>query len=92
MHWPNANRTAGKTAHVVIAVFDDWEAYAPSTLARAVSGIRSAPSVVRCPPPCGIAEEAPGADKDVHAVVDAAQAAGLATKVARLEPVICIKG
>jgi len=40
----------------------------------------------------GIAEEAPGAYKDVTAVVDAAHHAGLARKVARLEPVICIKG
>jgi len=40
----------------------------------------------------GIAEEAPGAYKDVTAVVDAAHHAGLAHKVARLEPVICIKG
>ena len=40
----------------------------------------------------GIAEEAPGAYKDVTAVVDAAQAAGLARKVARLEPLICVKG
>lgn len=40
----------------------------------------------------GVAEEAPGAYKDVSAVVDAADRAGLARKVARLEPVICIKG
>ncbi len=40
----------------------------------------------------GIAEEAPGAYKDVTAVVDAAHNAGLARKVARLEPMICIKG
>lgn len=40
----------------------------------------------------GIAEEAPGAYKDVSAVVDAADAAGLARKVARLEPLICVKG
>jgi RNA-splicing ligase RtcB len=39
-----------------------------------------------------IVEEAPGAHKDVALVVDAAQAAGLARKVARLEPMICIKG
>ena len=37
-------------------------------------------------------EEAPGAYKDVSAVVDAADAAGLAHKVARLEPLVCIKG
>ena len=40
----------------------------------------------------GVAEEAPGAYKDVAVVVDAAHDAGLARKVARLEPIICIKG
>jgi tRNA-splicing ligase RtcB len=40
----------------------------------------------------GVAEEAPGAYKDVSAVVGAADHAGLAKTVARLEPVICIKG
>jgi tRNA-splicing ligase RtcB len=40
----------------------------------------------------GVAEEAPDAYKDVTAVVDAADRAGLANKVAKLEPVICIKG
>ena len=39
----------------------------------------------------GIAEEAPDAYKDVSAVVDAADAASLARKVARLEPLICFK-
>jgi tRNA-splicing ligase RtcB len=40
----------------------------------------------------GVAEEAPGAYKDVTAVVDAADKAGLARKVARLAPLVCIKG
>jgi tRNA-splicing ligase RtcB len=40
----------------------------------------------------GIAEEAPDAYKDVRAVVDAAHMAKLARKVARLSPMICIKG
>jgi tRNA-splicing ligase RtcB len=40
----------------------------------------------------GVAEEAPDAYKDVSAVVDAADAAGLAHKVARLEPLVCVKG
>jgi tRNA-splicing ligase RtcB len=48
--------------------------------------------LIRSPSPRGVAEEAPGAYKDVSAVVDAAEAAGLARKVARLEPIICIKG
>ena len=48
--------------------------------------------VVRSPSLRGIAEEAPLAYKDVNRVVDNADRAGLARKVARLEPVICIKG
>ena len=38
-----------------------------------------------------VAEEAPGAYKDVSAVVEAADRARLASKVAKLVPVICIK-
>jgi tRNA-splicing ligase RtcB len=48
--------------------------------------------LVRSPSMRGVAEEAPDAYKDVTAVVDAADAAGLARKVARLEPLVCIKG
>jgi tRNA-splicing ligase RtcB len=48
--------------------------------------------LIRSPSGRGVAEEAPGAYKDVSAVVDAADAAGLAHKVARVEPLICIKG
>ncbi len=40
----------------------------------------------------GVAEEAPGAYKDVRAVVEATHRAGLARKVARLEPLVCVKG
>ena len=40
----------------------------------------------------GVAEEAPGAYKDVSAVVRAAEEAGLARRVARLAPLVCIKG
>jgi tRNA-splicing ligase RtcB len=48
--------------------------------------------LIRSPSLRGVAEEAPGAYKDVSAVVDAADHAGLARKVARLVPLICIKG
>ncbi|MCC7180832.1 MAG: RtcB family protein [Acidobacteria bacterium] len=48
--------------------------------------------IIRSPSSRGIAEEAPAAYKDVTRVVDAADAAGLSRKVARLEPVVCIKG
>ncbi len=40
----------------------------------------------------GVAEEAPDTYKPIDAVVDAAVVAGLARRVARLEPIICIKG
>jgi tRNA-splicing ligase RtcB len=48
--------------------------------------------IIKSPSWRGVAEEAPGAYKDVAAVVDATEKAGLANKVARLEPLICIKG
>lgn len=48
--------------------------------------------LIRSPSSRGVAEEAPGAYKDVTTVVDAAHHAGLAKKVAKLTPVICIKG
>jgi tRNA-splicing ligase RtcB len=48
--------------------------------------------LVKSPSMRGIAEEAPEAYKDVAEVVDAADAAGLARKVARTEPLVCIKG
>ncbi|GMR03507.1 MAG: RtcB family protein [Gammaproteobacteria bacterium] len=48
--------------------------------------------LIRSPSSRGVAEEAPGAYKDVSAVVDVTEYAGLARKVARLEPLICVKG
>jgi tRNA-splicing ligase RtcB len=48
--------------------------------------------IIRSPSLRGVAEEAPLAYKDVDRVVDIADKAGLARKIARLEPVICIKG
>jgi len=40
----------------------------------------------------GIAEEAPGAYKDVHRVAEATERAGLARRVAFLRPLVCVKG
>jgi tRNA-splicing ligase RtcB len=48
--------------------------------------------LIRSPSLRGVAEEAPGAYKDVSAVVEAADRAGLARKVAKLKPLVCIKG
>jgi tRNA-splicing ligase RtcB len=48
--------------------------------------------IVRSPSMRGVAEEAPGAYKDVSDVVGATERAGLARKVARLLPRIVVKG
>ena len=48
--------------------------------------------LIRSPSLRGVAEEAPLAYKDVSQVVEAADHAGLARKVAKLKPLICIKG
>jgi tRNA-splicing ligase RtcB len=49
-------------------------------------------TVIRSPSLRGVAEEAPGAYKDVTTVIEATHEAGLARKVAELRPVACIKG
>ena len=59
---------------------------------KIVDDLASAGILVRSPSTRGVAEEAPGAYKDVGAVVAAAEQAGLARRVARLRPLICIKG
>lgn len=57
-----------------------------------VDELRAQGIIVKSPSLRGVAEEAPGAYKDVRAVVDAAEAAGLAKKVAFLRPLVCVKG
>lgn len=59
---------------------------------QVVDGLAEQGIIIRSPSSRGVAEEAPGAYKDVHQVVEAADQAGLARKVARLEPLICLKG
>jgi tRNA-splicing ligase RtcB len=48
--------------------------------------------LVRSPSLRGVAEEAPGAYKEISAVIEASHTAGLARKVARLVPHVVIKG
>lgn len=48
--------------------------------------------IIRTPSYKGIAEEAPGAYKDVAKVIRTTGCAGLARPVARLKPMICLKG
>ncbi len=48
--------------------------------------------LIRSPSLRGVAEEAPFAYKDVDRVVEISDHVGLARKVARLEPLVCVKG
>jgi tRNA-splicing ligase RtcB len=57
-----------------------------------VDELRARGIVIRSPSSRGVAEEAPGAYKDVSLVVGAAEHAGLAGRVAFLRPMLCIKG
>jgi tRNA-splicing ligase RtcB len=57
-----------------------------------VDELRERGILIRSASSRGVAEEAPGAYKDVGAVVMASDRAGLATVVARLEPLVCVKG
>jgi len=59
---------------------------------KIVDDLAAAGIIIKSPSSRGVAEEAPGAYKDVDAVVAAAEQAGLARRVARLRPLICIKG
>ena len=57
-----------------------------------VQGLLKQGIVVRGHSRRGLAEEAPGAYKDVHSVVDIMHNAGIIRKVARVRPMVCIKG
>ena len=59
---------------------------------QVIDELRERGILIKSPSARGVAEEAPGAYKDVAAVVEVAEVAGLARRVARLAPVICIKG
>jgi tRNA-splicing ligase RtcB (3'-phosphate/5'-hydroxy nucleic acid ligase) len=59
---------------------------------RVVDDLAERGIIIKSPSMRGVAEEAPGAYKDVGAVVAAAEQAGLARRVARLRPLICVKG
>jgi tRNA-splicing ligase RtcB len=59
---------------------------------KVIDDLASQGILIRSQSARGVAEEAPGAYKDVGAVVAVAEQAGLSRRVARLRPLICIKG
>lgn len=59
---------------------------------RIIQELKSRGIIVRAHSMAGAAEEAPEAYKDVDLVVEAAVGAGLNAKVARVRPLVCVKG
>jgi tRNA-splicing ligase RtcB len=59
---------------------------------RVVEELEARGILIRSPSLRGVAEEAPGAYKDVTEVVEATERAGLARRVAKLVPIVTIKG
>jgi len=57
-----------------------------------IKSLESKGIIVKCWSPRGIAEEAPLAYKDIHEVVEVVHQAGLSKKVAKLVPLVVIKG
>ena len=93
-----AGTTAGETLSLSSACHGAGRAMSRRQARRQFSGrqvmdqLAARGIVIRSPSQRGIAEEAPLAYKDVDKVVDIADKVGLARKVARLEPIICVKG
>jgi tRNA-splicing ligase RtcB len=59
---------------------------------QVVAELESRGILVRSPSLRGVAEEAPGAYKDVTEVVEVTERAGLARRVAKLLPIVTVKG
>lgn len=59
---------------------------------QVIDDLRAKGILIRSPSQRGVAEEAPLAYKDVAAVVRAAEDAGLVKVIAKLTPMVCIKG
>ena len=90
---PNSlERSFGSSCHGAGRAMSRHEALRRFQGRKVVADLAYRGIIIRSPSARGVAEEAPGAYKDVTAVVDAADQAGLSRKVARLEPIICIKG
>jgi tRNA-splicing ligase RtcB len=85
-------RSFGSSCHGAGRAMSRHQAFRQWRGRQVVDDLASRGIIVKSPSSRGVAEEAPGAYKDVTVVVDAADRAGLSRKVARLEPLICIKG
>ncbi len=85
-------RAFGSACHGAGRAMSRHQAYRQWQGRQVIDELAARGILIRSPTSRGVAEEAPGAYKDVSTVVDAAEHAGLARKVARLEPLVCVKG
>jgi tRNA-splicing ligase RtcB (3'-phosphate/5'-hydroxy nucleic acid ligase) len=88
----NERRSFGSSCHGAGRAISRHEALRQYRGRQVIDELARRGVIVRSRSSRGVAEEAPGAYNDVTEVVDAADRAGLSKKVARLEPLICIKG
>jgi tRNA-splicing ligase RtcB len=85
--------TMGTASYVLVGTRDSLiRSWGSSCHGAGIDELASRGILIRSPSTRGVAEEAPGAYKDVTAVVEAADHAGLSRRVARLEPLVCVKG
>jgi tRNA-splicing ligase RtcB len=88
----SATRAFGSAVHGAGRAMSRHQAARQWQGRQLIDQLRADGIVIRSHSSRGVAEEAPGAYKDVGAVVAAAERAGLARRVARLRPLISIKG
>jgi tRNA-splicing ligase RtcB len=88
----NTQRSFGSSCHGAGRAMSRHQALRQYRGREVIDELAGRGVIVRSPSSRGVAEEAPGAYKDVTEVIEAADRAGLSKEVARLEPLICIKG
>jgi len=84
--------TWGSTCHGAGRVMSRHEALKRTSGDEVLRGLESKGIVVRCASLRGLAEEMPGAYKDVDEVVESVAGAGISRKVARMVPLFVMKG
>ena len=83
--WSSASHGAGRAMSRHQAL-KQWQGR------QVIDALRERGILIRTRSMRGVAEEAPGAYKDVNRVAEATEGAGLARRVASLRPIACVKG
>ena len=89
---PGAAKSFGSSCHGAGRIMSRHEALRQFNGTRLQAEMEAAGMAVAAPSPKSLAEEAGGAYKDVNAVVQSVEAAGLCKTVAKMVPLGVIKG